>query len=160
MARQLSMPYQFPPIHTLKPATDAAGRTGIWSSLANCEKAWMIVYVDQANAATILLSLLQATSKTGTGSKATNSVPIWANQDCVTSDALVAQTAGATFTTSAATKAKMVIFEITPDVALDVTNGFNHVTVSTGASDVANITSALLVSFSAYQQSAPPTTIV
>jgi hypothetical protein len=63
---------------------------------------------------------------------------------------LVKQTAAASFTTSAAVKRKIVIFEIDP-AALDVANGFDCVRAVTGASNAANITSALIVMESRYQ---------
>jgi hypothetical protein len=58
----------------------------------------------------------------------------------------VAQTAAATFTTSATTKVKRIVFEIVPEQCMDVANGFDCIAVSTGASNAANITEAHLVS--------------
>ena len=42
MARQISMPYQFPPVGLLPPAADAAGRTSAYRDLANALKAWVV----------------------------------------------------------------------------------------------------------------------
>ena len=160
MARQLSMVAQFPPINLLPPAADAAGRTSSYRSLRNAEKAWIIARVNQGNAATVLLSPLQAKDTGGTGSKAVSAVPIWLNNDDSVSDALVAQAAAATFVTDATTKGKIVVFEITPESAMDVNNGFNHIGISTGASNAANITDALLVLWGTYQQAVQPTSYV
>lgn len=163
MARQYSMPYTFPLVKLLACAADAAGRTSsTYASLRNCEKAWVVCEVNQGNAATVLLSILQGNTDAGGGSKAiSNAVPIWLVNDtslATGSDAMVAQSAGTTFTTDATTKDKLVIFEITPEIALDVANGFNHIGVSTGASNAANITSVGIIIWQSYQGASAPTT--
>ena len=159
MARQLQMAAQFPPVSLLAPAADAAGRTSAYLSARNAvAKIWVDVEITQGNAATVLLSILQAKDSSGTGSKAINATAaIWANQDTATSDALVAQTAAATFTTSAAVKNKIVHFELVPERDFDVANGFNHIAISTGASNAANITNARAYIYGSYQQATPPT---
>jgi hypothetical protein len=159
MARQFSMPAQIPPVSLLKPAADSAGRTSAYRSLKNALKAYIVVHINQGNAATILLSLLQATDVSGAGSKAISATPIFLCADSATTDALVAQTAAATFTTSAATKDKVVVFELTPEQCMDVANGFDCIAISTGASDVANITEAMLHVLGSYQQATPPSTL-
>lgn len=160
MARQISMAAQFPPIALLANAADAAGRTGSYRSLRNAEKAWLVCRVNQGNAATVQFTPLQAQDVSGTGSKAINAVAIWSNLDTAASDALVSRTAAANYTTDADVKDKIVIFEIQPEVALDLANGFNHIAVQTGASNAANITSAELVMWGKYQQATPPTSYV
>lgn len=162
MARQYSMVESFPRIKLLANAADAAGRTSaLYASLRNCEKAWVVVEVNQGNAATVLISLLQGTSDAGAGSKAIqNATRIWLNNDtslATGSDAYTAQTAGTTFTTDATTKDKLVVFEIVPENVLDMANGFNHIGVSTGASNAANITSADIHIWGSYQAATPPT---
>jgi len=160
MSRQISMVAQFPPIQLFAPAADSAGRTGSYRSMANAEKAWIVVRVNQGNAATVLLSVLQAKDSSGGSSKAIAACPISFNIDTSLTDTLAAQTAAATFTTDAGTKDKIVVFEIEPEAALDVNNGFNHITVSTGASNAANITDAMLFMWGKYQQAKPPTSYV
>jgi hypothetical protein len=150
------MAAQFPPIMLLAPAADAAGRTSSYRSLRNCLKAWVVVHVNQGNAATVLISLLQASAVAGTGSKAIAAVPIWSNLDTSVNDSLVSRTAAATYTTDAGVKDKIVIFELQPEVALDVANGFRAIAVSTGASNAANITEAKLFMWGAYEQASPP----
>lgn len=159
MARQYSMAAMFPPVTLLAIAADAAGRTGVYASLRNAEKAWVIVEVNQGNAATVAISLLQAKDSAGTGSKAISAVPIWLDNATATSDALVAQANAALLTTDATLADKLVLFELTPEQALDVANGFNHIAVQTGASNAANITGARLHIWGSYQQATPPTTI-
>jgi hypothetical protein len=130
-------------VEALAPAADAAGRSGAYVSLKNCAKLFMVVHITQGNAATIALTINQATAVAGTSAKViTNAVRIWANQDTSVSDTLAAQTAAVNFTTSAAVKNKMVVFEIDP-AALDLANGFDCVNIATGASNAANITQAM-----------------
>lgn len=159
MTLPFSLPEHMKVVEALTPAADAAGRTGDYVSLKNCHKAYVVVHVDQGNAATIALTIEQASAVAGTGSKAiTAVVPIWANQDCAASDTLVKQTSAVSFTTSAAVKHKMVIFEIDP-AKLDLANGFDCITVLTGASNAANITSAQYYLLTRYPQATPPAAI-
>lgn len=132
-------------IEALPPAADAAGRTGDYVSLRNAGRCYVIVHVDQGNAATITLTIEQAKDVAGTASKAiTNVVPIWANEDLAASPTLVRQTDAVAFTTSAAVKHKVVMFQIDPST-LDVANGFDCITVKTGASHADNITEAAYI---------------
>jgi hypothetical protein len=158
MARQFSMPYQIPPVSLLPAATDAAGRTGSYRSLKNALKAYVVARVNQGNAATVQFSLLQASDVSGTGSKVVTAMPNWLVADTSVSDALVAQAAAANFTTSATTKDKIVVFEITPESCLDIANGFDCVAIQTGASNAGNITSAELFVLGSYAQTTPPST--
>lgn len=160
MARQFSMPAQIPPVMLLAPAADAAGRTSSYRSLKNALKAYVVVHVNQGNAATVLLSVLQASAVAGTGSKAIAATPIWSNLDTSVNDTLTSRTAAATYTTDAGVKDKIVVFEITPEQCMDVANGFDCIAVSTGASNAANITEAKLFILGSYQQASPPNSYV
>jgi hypothetical protein len=133
--------------HLLAPAADAAGRTGtVYADLGNCQKAWLVFYVDQGNAATIAVSPVQATTAAGAGSKVlTNNVPIATILDMAAGVAWTRQTAAKNYTTDAGVKVKAIVFEITPEIALDVAGGFRYINVTTGASNAANITSAILI---------------
>ena len=73
-----------------------------------------------------------------------------------TSDALAVQTAAASFVTSATVADKIVVFEITPESALDTANGFRTLAVQTGASNAANITEAKLFILGSYQGASAP----
>jgi len=150
----LQIPENLLPISVLPPATDAAGRTGAWVSLKGAIRAWVVAYIDQGNAATIALSINQASAVAGTGSKViTNTVPIWANQDGAAS-VFTRATDAVNFTTSAAVKKKIVVFEIDP-ASLDVAGGFDCITLITGASNAANLTSALIWLETSYGQVTP-----
>ena len=158
MARQMQMAAQFPPVSLLPPAADAAGRTGSFRTLKNAEKAWVVARINQSNAATVQVSLLQAKDVSGTGSKAINSVPIWLQNATASSDLNVVQSNGASFTTDATIADKIVMFEVTPEVALDMANGYKCLAVQTGASNAANVTEATLYVYGSYQQAVPIST--
>lgn len=135
---------------SLVPAADAAGRNGVAFSLKDAVKAWIVYYIDQGNAATIALAPEQCSAVAGTGAKAIPVSQIWANQDAAAATPLTKQTDAASFTTSAAVKAKVVVFAIDP-AALDVAGGFDCLRAVTGASNAANITSAAIYILSRYQ---------
>lgn len=159
MAHTSSLTQNFHPVSALLPAADAAGRTATYISLKNYHKVFIEVHINQGNAATVALTPYQATSVAAGSEKVlTNAVTIYANQDTVTSDALAAQTAAVNFTTSAAVKGKIVIFEIDP-ASLDVANGFDCITVKTGASNAANITQAMYYGPNRYPGLTPPTSL-
>ena len=144
-------------VQALEPATDAAGRTADYVSLKNINMAWIVLHITQGNAATIAITVEKATAVAPTGSTAiTEVVPIWVNADLAASDTLVKQTSAVAFTTDAGVKHKQVIFQIDPAL-LGPT--FDVITVKTGASDIANITSAQYYLVTAYKQATPPTAL-
>lgn len=143
--KTLGAPETLVPLHLLEPAADAAGRTSTYKSLKGYVKAEIWAYINQGNAATVLLTPLQASAVAGTGSKAlTAAARIWTKLDEASTD-FTKQTEAANYTTDAAVKKKLVIIEIDPTKVLDIAGGFDCIGVSTGASNAANITSALLV---------------
>jgi hypothetical protein len=144
----------------LPPAADAAGRTSAYRDLANALKAWVVVHVNQGNAAQVTLSILQGQDVSGTGSKAVGVMPIWLTAATASSDALAVQTAAATFQTSAGTTDKIVVFEITPEMCMDLVNGFHTIAVQTSASNAANITEAELFIYGSYQGASEPSTFL
>ncbi|MEY9638829.1 hypothetical protein ABIF66_007083 [Bradyrhizobium japonicum] len=155
-----SLPEQIKIVEALAPAADAAGRASVGISLKNYAKAWLLVTLTQGNAATVLLSLLQATNVAKANGKAiTNAVRIWANLDTSLGDSLVRQADAINFTTDAAVKNKQVLFEVDP-AYLDINNGFDCVYMSTGASNAANITQALwLLSGPRFASATPPSAL-
>ncbi|HXF24368.1 MAG TPA: hypothetical protein VN602_07600 [Gemmatimonadaceae bacterium] len=146
MATPRSLIQQMQIVQVLQPATDAAGRTGAYLSVKNSGKVAILVQIQQGNAATVALNLLQAQDVAGTGSKALVASQLAVNLDESTSDLLVAQAAASTYTTDAGLKNKIVVFEV-DEAALDIANGFRTVTVQTGASNVANVTSAVFLGY-------------
>lgn len=131
-------------LSSLKPGADAGGRTGTYVSLKNAMFATVVFYVTQGNAATVALDVLQASAVAGTGAKALSvNVPIETCLDADTSSVGARQTDAKAFTTDAATKTKIVKFLIDP-AQLDSANGFDCIACRTGASNAANITSAVI----------------
>ena len=150
---------QFKIVEGASPATDAAGRTADYISLKDAHRVFVVCHVTQGNAATVGLTLYQATAVASTGEKVlAKPLPIWANEDAVSSDALVRQTDDVEFTTSADVAHKIVVFQVDAD-KLDVSNGFDCLTVKTGASNVANITQVMYYVESRYPQATPPSAI-
>jgi hypothetical protein len=156
---KVCMPEQMKIVEAITPQAGAA-ITGDYVSLKNTGRAFVVVHINQAQANTVAITIEQATAVAPTGSKAiTTAVPIWANEDCAASDTLVRQTDAVSFTTSAAVKHKMIVFQIDP-TGLDVANGFDCITVKTGASHADNITSAMYyLADYRYQQATPPTAV-
>jgi hypothetical protein len=87
-------------------------------------------------------------------------MPIWLTAATATSDALAVQNAAATFQTSAAVADKIVVFEITPEMCMDLVNGFHTIAVQTSASNAANITAAELFILGSYQGASDPSSYV
>lgn len=140
----------------LKPATDAAGRTGRYFNMALAHKAYLVFNIDQGNAATIAVDLLQATSAGGGSAKVlTGTRRIWTNLDQATNDTYTRQTDALSFTTDAALKEKLVIIEVNP-ADLDLANGFTWIAARTGASNAANLTSCLVYIVPMYAGAAQP----
>ena len=143
MANTLSLPDQFGVTVALKPAADAAGRTGDYVRISRSHKTFIVAVINQGNAATIALSISKATSAAGAGAATmSETVPIWSCADVETSNVLTRQTDAANFTTSAATTVKQVVFEVNPG-ALGAT--YDYVALVTGASNAANITAAYAI---------------
>jgi hypothetical protein len=134
----------------LAPAADGAGRTSAYHSLKGAVKAWIVFHVTQGNAATILLSPLQATAVAGTSSKAISACRIWTKLTAAATY-FTKQTEAATYTTDAGVDNKVVVLELDCAKVLDIANGFDCIAMSTGASNAANITSALLIVQPHYQ---------
>lgn len=160
MARQFSMLYQFPAISLLPSAADAAGRTSPYRDLRNALKAFVLVEVNQGNAATVALTLMQAQDVSGTNAIALGATPIALNANTAISDAYVAQLAAAGYTTTATLADKLVLFEIVPEACMSVGSGYKTIAVTTGASNAANITAAHLYSWQAVQGASAPSTYV
>jgi len=158
MATHFSIPYHLLPVSLLPPAADAAGRTSSYRSLRHAEKAFVIAKVNQGNAAPVTFTLLQATSVSGAGSKALSALPIWLNDATASSDALAVQAAAAAFTTDATLAEKILVFEILPEAAMDITNGYTAIAIQTSASNAANITDATLHVLTNFPGAKIPTT--
>lgn len=159
---KMSLPESMKFVELLPLATDAAGRAASGAvSLKNAGKCFLKVNLTQGNAATVLLTPMQASAVAKTGGKVlTNAVRIWANLDTAASDTLVRQADAVNYTTDAGLKNKQVIFEIDPAL-LDVANGFDCIYISTGASHAANLTFAeAVLTDLRFASATPPSAIV
>lgn len=160
MAYPFSLAQAFKIVEGMPLATDAAGRTSDYISLKNAHKVFAVCQITQGNAATILLSPLQATNVAAGGSKVfANAVSIWANLDTAASDTLVKATDAVNYTTDAGVKNKYVIFEIDP-AKMDTAGGFDCLAISTGASNVANLTAITFFILSRYNEATAPSAII
>jgi hypothetical protein len=161
MAHPFSLPQQLKAVIGLAPAADAGGRTGTYVTLKNAHKAFIIVQITQGNAATVALTPFQAKNVAALSEKVlSNVVAIYANLDTGASDLLVRATDAVNYTTDAGVKNKMIVFEIDPG-SLDTNNGFDCITIKTGASNAGNITSALyLLGPHRYPGAAMPSAII
>jgi len=133
--------------------------TGAYVSLKNYRKAYVVVHINQANAAQVAITVEMAPLVSGVGHvPIVRLLPIWANEDCATSDTLVREATDAVaFTTSVATTQKLVVFQIDASMLAD---GYDCITVITAASNAANITSAFYLLVGArYQAATPPTAL-
>ena len=158
MATKFTLPEEAKIVGCIKPAADAAGRTGRYVTLKAAHKAYIVFHIDQGNAATIALTVNQAKDVSGTSAKALSAgIRWWSALDEATTDDLVRQSDGASYTTDAAVKEKVVVAEIDP-TALDLANGFDCIAGVTGASNVANLTQGTYVLTPLrYPAAVPPT---
>lgn len=119
-----------------------AAITGDYISLKKAGHVAVLVDINQGNAAPVAITIEQATKVDGTGSKPLAvDVPIYLVADAATSDEWVRLADDVAYTTTAATKHKLVAFEIDAS-ALDLAGGFDCITVKTAASHADNVTQA------------------
>lgn len=127
-------------VEAVHPQGGGSAITGDYISMKKVGHVTVLCNINQTTADTIAITIEQATAVAGTGSTAiTKAVPIFLVADAATTDVWVAQTAAVSYTTTAATKAKMVAFEIDAE---DLDAGYDCLTVKFGASDSANIVAA------------------
>lgn len=133
------------PVIAIAPATNGSALAGDYISMAKCAHVTVMVTITQGNAATCTLTLHQAKDVSGTGVKVlAKDVNISLVADASSSDLMVSQTADVDFTTSADVANKIVMFEV-PVESLDVDNDFTTLQVRCGASNAANIVSAMYI---------------
>lgn len=146
---------------TAGPVTTNGGVTGDYVTLKGAHRAWIVVQLTQAAGHATVLSPKQASAVAGTGVKAiSNACRIWANEDTAASDTLVEQTAATTYTVTNDVKKKLVIFEIDPEDALDIANGFDVLGLTASdSSQATNFISATYWLANRYSQATPPAAI-
>lgn len=153
-----NLPEQAVLVGTLAPAADAAGRTGTYISMKNLVRLFVVFHVNQGNAATVALSLSKATAVAGTGATAvTELCRIHTSLDQSAGHQFTRQADAASFTTDAATKSKIVIIEVEPGRLGET---YDCIAPVTGASNAANITSAMIYGVPRYSGSTVPNVLV
>ncbi|MBM4087275.1 MAG: hypothetical protein FJ272_20985 [Planctomycetes bacterium] len=155
----MSLPVLAESFKIVEAITPQAGAaiTGAYISLKNVHRAFIVVHINQANAAQVAITVERATNVAGAGSVAIGTVvPIWANEDCAASDTLVRKTDAVALTTSVDVKRKVIVFQIDPATL----GAYDCITVKTGASNAANITSAMYYLYGRYQSATPPSAVV
>jgi len=148
-------------VQGIQPRTTNGGFSSDWVSLKNINKAIIVVNLTQAAGHATAFTLAQATAVAGTGTKAvTNNVPIWANEDCATSDTLVRQTDAKAYTITNDIKNKMIVFEVDPAIAMDTANDFDCLGLTVAdSSQATNIASVEFFLYAKYQQVIKPSAI-
>lgn len=132
----------FKVIAGLKPTVGTgAALTGDYISLKNAQKAWVLFHFNSANGTAEVFSVYKATAVAGTGNtQITNTVPIWLNNACATSDINARQTDAVQQAVAATATEQLVIFEIDPaslGSTYDCIAGYTTSTIA--ASDVLEI---------------------
>ena len=150
-------------VDAIEPQIGAA-ITGVYVSLRNINMVWVVVHIAQGNVATVAITLEKATHVAATGTTAiVQTVPIWVNADCAASDTLVREgTDAVSYTTAGTVSHKMIVFKVDPAAfGIRAATGlaFDCLTVITGASDAANLTSAIYYLDARYGADQPPAAI-
>ena len=141
--------------------TDAGVRTSATISLKNVVRCWLVCSADQGGATAVTWTPMQATDiASGTNKVLTNVVPIRETDACATSDVMANATAAKNFATDAAVKHTIVVFQIDPDVALDVDGGYDCVYVVTAGAQILNLLSVVAILEMRYQGETMPRVIV
>ena len=162
MARQFRCRIRFPPVGLLPPAADAAGRTSAYRDLAQRAESWVVVHVNQGNAAQVTLSILQGQDvsrhRLEGGRRHADLAHCAAT---ATSDALAVQTAGGDLPDLGDTsRTRSWSSRSRRRCAWTWSNGFHTIAVQTSASNAANITEAELFIWESYQGASAPSTLV
>jgi hypothetical protein len=157
----MPLPFSFPEnsklVTAVPPTTNGSLITGDYVSLKNAGKCFVVCNITVGTTTAVVLTIEKATAVAGTGTTAiTTSVPIWVNADCGATDTLVRQSDGVGFSTAAAVKQVLVVFEIKPESLGD----FDCITVKAASGSASNIVSATyhLVGLR-YSQATPPAAI-
>lgn len=132
-------------VEAIKPQTGGSARSGDWVSLKNWHHLTILVQIAMGNAATTAITVDKATDVSGTGESAgitlanAYRIPVGASA----SDTPTKLASGASIT-SAATGSGSEIYAIEIDPA-ELGAGFDCVELELGASNAANLVSALYI---------------
>jgi len=138
----------------------AGAASGDWVSLKGYDGILIIVHIAQGNAATTALTVDKATDVAGTGQSAGITMNHWWKCEDAPqiSDAFTKGTAAASITTSATGTGSSIC---AIDIKADELGAYDCVQLEAGASNAANILSAIYILYnSRYHQAAPISAIV
>ena len=131
------------PVLAIAPTANGSALAGDYISMSKAGHVTVAVTITQGHATPPALTLYQATAVAGTGAKVlAKDISIKFVADAAASDIMVDQADDVDFTPDAALKNKIVLFEV-PAEALDMDNDFTCLQVRVGASNAANIVSAV-----------------
>ena len=148
-------------VQAFEPKTTNAAISSNYLTLKDAITATVIVNLAQGVGNATQVSLYQAKDVSGTGAKPLlNNVPIWVNEDTGTSDALVRESDGVSYTVANTAKNKQIIFHVDPP-KLDLNNGYPCLGVKIGASSQAtNFAFGEFILEMKYGQADPPSVLV
>lgn len=153
-----SLPTKFKIVQLLQPQTSNGALTSDVVSLKNAIRAWIVIHLTQAVGHATTPTLRQSTNVALGATAAGPTCRIWANEDVAASDALVAQTAGASYAVTADAKNKVVVFEIDPAT---LTDGYPCVYLTEATSGQAtNFVAMEAIIETNFSQTTPPSAIV
>lgn len=140
--------------------TDGGARTSDAISMKNVQRCWLVCSSSGGAAAAVTWTPMQATDVAiATNKVLTNVVPIQHVADTDTSDVLVRATAAKNYATAAAAEPTITIFQIDPDVALDVDGGYDCLYVMTSGANAGNLLSVVALCELRYSGETNPTVI-
>jgi hypothetical protein len=132
-------------IHGIAPIAGSSARSGDWVCLRNYNHLTILVYIAQGNAATTAITIDKAkTAAGGSNSDGITAGKVYlAAGDLTTTDAFVAVTTAASYTSSAAGTGQS-IYRIELDAA-DIGDDYDFVQVELGSSNASNIVAAVYI---------------
>jgi hypothetical protein len=156
MTFPFSLPQNCKIVTAIAPSAGAAV-TGDYISLKNAHKCWVVILSSGGNATAATFGINEATAVAPTAAGASAALfPNWINNSTAVADALTKNADAATVTTDGLATPKLIVIEVDPAL---LTAGYDCIAVTEGASNAANITSAIYVIAERYQQATPPAAI-
>ncbi len=140
-------------------ASDAIVDTSDWVCLRGAAGVMVNVFEIGNNATNLVLTVHEGTTNSGTTAITTGAeFPIWINTNCSTSDTMVRQTNGLTYTIVASAVAKLIQFYIPADILSD---GYDWIQLGTSGGHATNIACVFYqLDGVRFQQATPLTAIV
>lgn len=98
----------------------AAAVTGDYVCLKGYHKAFVVIHYRQADGNAITWNVTRATNvSAGSAAVMTETMRIWSNLDCATSDTLVERTPAVNYSSGTGATNKIIIFEVDPQTLTD-----------------------------------------